>query len=45
MILRKNAQSKTFKKHFNTNTSWNLEFGIFDFARYKTLFHRARFPP
>ena len=41
MILLKNAQSKTFKKHFNTNTLWNLEFA---FTRYKTLFNRARFP-
>ena len=43
-ILLKNAHSKTFKRHFNTNTLWNLEFAIFDFTRYKTLFHRARFP-
>ena len=37
----KNAQ---FKTHFNTNTLWNLEFAIFDFTRYKTFVHRARFP-
>ena len=44
LILLKNAQSKTFSTHFNSNTLWNLEFAIFDFTRYKTLFHRARFP-
>ena len=43
-ILLKNAHSKTFKRHFNTNTLWNLEFAIFDFTRYKTFVHRARFP-
>ena len=43
--LLKNAQSRTYLKCiFNTNTLWNLEFAIFDFNRYKTLFHRARFP-
>ena len=40
----KNGQAKTFKTHFNTNTLWNLEFAIFDFTKYKTLVHRARFP-
>ena len=41
----KNAQSRTyFKCIFNSNILWNLEFAIFDFTRYKTLFHRARFP-
>ena len=44
LILLKNAQSKTFSTHFNSNTLWNLEFAIFDFTRYKTLFHRARCP-
>ena len=39
----KNAQSKTFKTHFNTNTLWNLVFAISNFTRYKTLVHRARF--
>ena len=40
----KNSQAKTFKTHFNTNTLWNLEFAVFDFTKYKTLVHRARFP-
>ena len=44
LILLKNAQSKTFSTHFNSNTLWNLEFAIFDFTRYKTLVHGARFP-
>ena len=41
----KNAQSRTyFKCIFNSNILWNLEFAIFDFTRYKTLVHGARFP-
>ena len=41
----KNAQSRTyFKCIFNSNILWNLEFAIFDFTRYKTLAHGARFP-
>ena len=43
-FTKKKAQSKTFRTHLNTNTLWNLEFAIFDFNRYKTRFHRARFP-
>ena len=43
--LIKNAQSRTyFKCIFNSNILWNLEFAIFDFTRYKTLVHGARFP-
>ena len=41
----KNTQSRTyFKCIFNSNILWNLEFAIFDFTRYKTLAHGARFP-
>ena len=41
----KNAQLRTcFKCIFNSNILWNLEFAIFDFTRYKTLVHGARFP-
>ena len=41
-----NAQSRTYFKYiFNSNILWNLEFEIFDFTRYKTLVHGARFPP
>ena len=40
----KNAQSRTyFKCIFNSNIMWNLGFAIFDFTRYKTLVHSARF--
>ena len=41
----KNAQSRTYFKYiFNSNIFCNLEFAIFDFTRYKTLVHGARFP-
>ena len=41
----KNAQSRTyFKCICNSNSLWNLEFAIFDFTKYKTLVHGARFP-
>ena len=41
----KNFQSRTyFKCIFNSNILGNLEFAIFDFTRYKTFVHRARFP-
>ena len=41
----KNTQSRTyFKCIFNSNILWNLEFAIFDFTRYTTLVHGARFP-
>ena len=44
LILLKTPNRGHLKRIFNSNILRNLKFALFDFTRYKTLFHSARFP-
>ena len=41
---RKTPNQGPLERIFNSSISWNLEFAILGFTRYKNLAHSARFP-